>query len=183
MPLSWLAASSLWLVLAGQFALLSLLAIGGAISVAPEMHRVFVGELHLLSDAQFAQSIALAQAAPGPNVLFVAVLGFQMAGLGGAVASMVGILLPSTTLAMAATRWSRTREHLRGVQAFKAGLAPLTLGLTAATAWLLAPTASATPNWSGMALAAAVAILVWRTRVHLLVLLASGAALGALGWV
>ena len=74
-----------WFALFAHFLLLSLLAIGGAITVAPDMHRVLVDGLGLLTDAQFNASIAIAQAAPGPNVLFVAVMGYQAAGLAGAV--------------------------------------------------------------------------------------------------
>eukprot|EP01136_Pigoraptor_vietnamica_P012035 Opistho-1_new@3875 len=81
-----------------HFLMLSLLAIGGAITTAPEMHRWLVGEQHWLTDTQFSSSIAIAQAAPGPNVLFVAVLGWNVAGLNGALAAMAGIMLPSTTL-------------------------------------------------------------------------------------
>ncbi|HRK12254.1 MAG TPA: chromate transporter, partial [Thauera sp.] len=79
-----------------HFLTLSLLSIGGAMSTAPEMHRYFVTERGWLGDADFTTAVALAQAAPGPNVLFVPVLGFQAAGLPGAAAALVGILLPST---------------------------------------------------------------------------------------
>ena len=75
------------LTLFGHFSALSLLAVGGAISLAPEMHRLMVGQLHLLTDSQFNASIAIAQAAPGPNVLFVAVLGYQAVGWLGAAAT------------------------------------------------------------------------------------------------
>ncbi|HMS04436.1 MAG TPA: chromate transporter, partial [Burkholderiaceae bacterium] len=61
-----------WLTLFTHFLSLSLLAVGGAITTAPDMHRYLVGSQHWLSDAQFNASIAIAQAAPGPNVLFVA---------------------------------------------------------------------------------------------------------------
>lgn len=173
-------AASTGLILAGHFVLLSLLSIGGAITVAPEMHRLLVSELHLLTDAQFASSIALAQAAPGPNVLFVAVLGFHVMGWFGALAALLGIMLPSTMLTMVVARWGRAREDWRSVRAFKAGLAPLTLALVAATSWLLAPPLA---QWPGLVLATCCALLVWRTRVHLLWLLAAGAFLGAMGWV
>jgi hypothetical protein len=63
-----------------HFLVLSLLAIGGAITTAPDMHRYVVDEHHWISDAQFSASIAIAQAAPGPNVLFVAVIGWNVAG-------------------------------------------------------------------------------------------------------
>ena len=77
-----------WLNLFNHFAALSLLAVGGAITTAPDMHRYLVDETHWLSEAQFTSSIALAQAAPGPYVLFVAVIGWNVgmnagAGLGG----------------------------------------------------------------------------------------------------
>ena len=88
----------------GHFLLLSLLAVGGAITTAPDMHRYIVDEHGWITDAQFTTSIALAQAAPGPNVLFVAVLGWNVGGPLGALATMSGILLPSTALSLLATR-------------------------------------------------------------------------------
>ena len=97
-----------WLILLGHFLLLSLLSIGGAITVASDMHRVMVDQMGLITDAQFSASIAIAQASPGPNVLFVAVMGYQAGGIGGAVAILTAIMLPSTTLALVAARhwWS-----------------------------------------------------------------------------
>jgi chromate transporter len=173
-------SADLLLDLFGHFLLLSLLSIGGAITVAPDMHRWMVVEQQLLSDAQFTSSIAIAQAAPGPNVLFVAVLGYQTAGLTGAVVTLVGILLPSATLALLAARWGHARQHWPAVRAFKLGMAPITLALVAATGWLLtAPLI----EWRALLLTAAAALLVWRTRVHLLWLIVGGAVLGMLGWV
>ncbi|MCA3219938.1 MAG: chromate transporter [Burkholderiales bacterium] len=172
-----------WTVLAtlfGHFLLLSLLSIGGAITVVPDMHRLLVGDLRLLTDPQFTASIAIAQAAPGPNVLFVAVMGFQAAGWAGLAATLLGILLPSTTLALAAHRWGEARSDWRAIQAFRAGLAPIVIGLTFATGWILA---SEVPGRLHLALTAAAAALVWRTRVHLLWLIGAGALLGALGVV
>ena len=69
------------------------------------MHRYLVVEHGWITDAQFTASIAIAQAAPGPNVLFVAVLGWNVAGPLGMLATMAGILLPSTALTLFATRW------------------------------------------------------------------------------
>ena len=67
-----------------------------------------------------------AQAAPGPNVLFVAVMGYQAAGLLGAAATLTGIMLPSTVLALIASRWGHARAEWRAVRAFKTGMAPIT---------------------------------------------------------
>ena len=168
------------LALFGHFLLLSLLAIGGAITVAPDMHRVMVGEMGLLSDAQFNASIAIAQASPGPNVLFVAVMGYQAGGLPGAAATLAGIMLPSTTLALAAARWSHARRDWRAVRAFKAGMAPIVIALMFATGWILT---AGTAGWLHVALTIAAAALVWRTRLHLLVMIVVGAVVGGLGWV
>jgi chromate transporter len=175
-------ASSLELILTlfGHFFLLSLLAVGGAITVAPDMHRVLVNKLGLLNDAQFNASIAIAQASPGPNILFVAVMGYQAAGLAGATATLAGIMLPSTTVALAVARWGHARRDWRAVQAFRAGMAPIVIALMFSTGWILT---TQTAGWRHVLLTAAAALLVWRTRVHLLVLIAAGALVGALEWV
>jgi len=161
-----------------RFLMLSLLAIGGAITVVPDMHRILVGEMGLLTDAQFNASIAIAQGAPGPNVLFVAVMGYQAAGLWGAAATMAGIMLPSTTLALAAARWGQARQDWRAVRAFKAGMAPIVIALMFATSWILASQPS---GWQHILLTLAAAVLVWRTRLHLLWMIGAGGVIGALG--
>ncbi|HNK52903.1 MAG: chromate transporter [Rubrivivax sp.] len=189
-----------WLTLWLHFLSLSLLAVGGAITTAPDMHRYLVGSQHWLSDAQFNASIAIAQAAPGPNVLFVALVGWHVglnAGGGpaggwhaqglallGAAVAMLGILLPSGVLTYSATRWAHQRRELRAVRAFKAGLAPIVIALLMATGWLLS-TAHGQParDWPLWLLTAATTVLVWRTRLHLLWLIGAGALLGMLGWI
>ncbi|UCH47650.1 MAG: chromate transporter [Betaproteobacteria bacterium] len=173
-------SSADWLILFGHFLLLSLLSIGGAITVASDMHRVMVDQMGLISDAQFSASIAIAQASPGPNVLFVAVMGYQAAGIAGAVAILIAIMLPSTTLALIAARWGQERRHWLSVRAFKAGMAPLVVGLLMATGWILA---TSIEGWRHLVLTAVAALLVWKTRLHLLVLVGAGAVVGALGWI
>lgn len=170
----------LLLALGGHFLLLSLLAVGGAVAVAPEMHRWMVADASLLSDAQFSAAIAIAQAAPGPNLLFVPLLGYQVAGLAGAAVSLAGIMLPSATLALMAARWGAARSDWRAVRTFKAGMAPITLALVAATGALLA---APWGEWHALALTGAAALLVWRTRLPLLWMIGTGALLGMLGWV
>jgi len=189
-----------WLDLFGHFASLSLLAVGGAITTAPDMHRYLVTQQAWLSDAQFTSSIALSQAAPGPNVLFVALLGWNVGlNAGGGPAGglqawglallgvwvvMVATLLPSSVLSYTATRWAHRHRERRTVRAFKAGMAPVVIALLIATGWLLTAThdqpARDAPLWLLTALAT---LIVWRTRIHLLWLLGAGALLGALGWV
>ena len=168
-----------------HFLVLSLLAVGGAISTAPDMHRYLVTEQHWLTDAQFTSSIAIAQAAPGPNVLFVAVLGWNIAGPLGALATMTGCLLPSTVLSLWAGRWGAARSEMRAVRSFKAGLIPITLGLLLSTGWLLSlPYIGDTGNrWGAVALIALTVAVMMRTKLSPMWLVALGALVGALGWV
>ena len=198
MSLSLALTGSDWLDLFTHFISLSLLSVGGAITTAPDMHRYLVDQRQWLTEGQFTSSIALAQAAPGPNVLFVALMGWNIglnagggtggmawtyAALGMAIA-MVGILLPSTTLTFMAARWGHKNRELRAVRAFKQGMAPLVIALLIATSWILAAShGSDLKNWPMWLLTGISAVLVWRTKLHLLWLLGTGALLGWLGWV
>jgi chromate transporter len=164
-----------------HFMLLSLLAIGGAITTAPDMQRYIVGEHHWLTDGQFTASVALAQAAPGPNVLFVAVIGWNIGGLAGVLATLTGSLLPSTTLALSATRWGASRRDSIGVRAFTAGMAPLTIGLLLATGWVLTEPTRQHPAALGLVLVTVLVML--RTKASPLWLIALGAIVGGLGFV
>ncbi len=178
--MSSLGASDL-LGLFSHFLLLSLLAVGGAITTAPDMHRYLVIDQHWITDGQFTASVALAQAAPGPNVLFVAVLGWNVAGPLGATATLLGIMLPSTTLALWAARWGSKRRDTLGVRAFTAGLAPLTIGLLFATGWVL--TDPVRGHWELLALVALTVAVMLRSTVSPIWLVAVGMLAGALGWV
>jgi chromate transporter len=169
-----------WLGLFGQFLLMSLLSVGGAIATAPDMHRYIVNEHGWLTDAQFTSSVALGQATPGPNLLFVAVLGWNIAGALGAAVAMIGILLPSTTLALAVTRWGSQRREHRLVRAFHAGMAPLTLGLLLSTGWVL--TEPSRTNAGAIALVVVTVAVIWRTRLSPIWMVALGAIVGAFGW-
>ena len=170
-----------WLGLVLHFAMLSLLAIGGAIATVPDMQRMVVAEKGWLSDAEFSSSIALGQATPGPNLLFVAVIGFQLGGLTGVAATMLGTLLPSTLLALWVSRWSERHSDAPFFGAFKAALAPVSLGLLAATGWiLLAPVGL---NGGALALVAATLWLMLRTRLSPMWAIGGGAVFGVLGWV
>jgi chromate transporter len=181
-----------WLDLFAHFATLSLLSVGGAITTAPDMHRFLVDGRHWLTDPQFSASIAIAQAAPGPNVLFVALMGWNV-GLNagglplaafGLVVAMIGIMLPSTTLTYMAARWSQANRELRGVRAFKQGMAPIVVALLVATGWILATGSTyAARNWPLWLVTGVTALIVWRTRLHLLWLLGAGALLGWFGLV
>jgi chromate transporter len=189
-----------WLTLFLHFASLSILAVGGAITTASDMQRFLVVEHGWLTDAQFSSSIALAQAAPGPNILFVPLLGWNLGlnaagglavgwygvalGLTGAMTTMLGIMLPSTALTLLASRWGYRNRELRAVRAFKQGVAPIVIALLVATGWILAANHKADDHHLALwAISAVTTVVVWKTRIHLLWLLGTGALAGALGWI
>jgi chromate transporter len=161
------------------FLLLSLLATGGAITLAPEMHRYIVGEMAWLTDAQFTASIAIAQASPGPNLLFVTVMGWQAAGLWGALATTVGVLLPSAILVVMVNRLSNARADAIWTKAVKEGLAPVVIALMLATTWVLSEA------WVGQPRVLAVVLIAMGisalTRVAPVLVIAAGALVGGLG--
>ncbi|HVL55360.1 MAG TPA: chromate transporter [Burkholderiaceae bacterium] len=167
------------LSLFAHFALLSLLAVGGMIAMAPEMHRYLVDSRGWIDHLQFVDSIAIAQAAPGPNVLFVTLLGWQVAGFAGAFVATAGALLPSSTLTYFAQRGLSARRDWRSAKALRLGLSPIAIGFTLATGWVLA-TAIDT-NWRLAAMTVAAVVFMMATSWNPLWLLAAGAALGAFG--
>ena len=186
-PLHIMLSLADWISLFCHFMLLSLMSIGGAISTTAEMHRYLVEQHHWLTPAQFNDAIAIAQAAPGPNVLFVALMGWNvglnagstLAAVLGVVVTMTGIMLPSTTLTYLAAQWLQRNRERRGVRAFKQGMAPVVVGLLMSTGIILATANAHRANdWPLWALAAAAGVVIWRTRVHLLWLLGAGAVLG-----
>jgi chromate transporter len=183
-----------------HFISLSLLAVGGAITTAPDIHRYLVDDMHWLSDTQFTSSIALAQGAPGPNVMFIALMGWNVGlnaggglaagwpavslALWGVLITMVGIMIPSATLTFVATQWAHRNREMLAVKAFKSGMAPIVIALLIATGWLLTGNhENPARDWPLWALTAATTLLVWKTKTHLLWLLAAGALLGGFGLV
>lgn len=176
-----------WLTLFGHYLLLSLMSIGGAISTTSEMHRFLVEEHHWLTQSQFNDAIAIAQAAPGPNVLFVALMGWNVglnagsytAALLGVLVTMTGIMIPSTTLTYMAAQWGHRNRDLLAVRAFKQGMAPVVIALMVSAGIILGSAHhSLATDWPLWLLSVTAGAIIWRTRIHLLWLLAAGAALG-----
>ena len=126
------------LALFGYFALLSLFAVGGANAAIPEMHRIAVEVMHWMNDRQFADSFAIAQLSPGPNVIIVTLIGYHVAGFAGAAVATVAMCGPTCVLSFFAARtWDRFKDAPWRI-AVQAGLVPVSLGLIAASAFVLA---------------------------------------------
>ena len=160
---------------------LSLLAFGGGNAILPEMQRQVVDVHHWVTAREFASLFALAQAAPGPNMMVVALIGFRVAGVLGAVVATAAIAVPSSVLTLfVAGLWFRFRDA-PWRKALQAGLQPVTAALIMASAVLLVWTAAV--DISAALVLAVAAVLFLRTKLHPLLILGGAAALGAVGVV
>ena len=169
------------LTLAILFLQMSLLAFGGANTILPELQRQVVDVNHMMTAHTFASLFALAQAAPGPNMMVVSLIGWNVAGGAGAVASMVCIAGPSSVLTFFVSRaWDRFRDK-PWRKAVRKGLLPVTAGLLISSAALLIE--AATLDWSLGLLTAAVTLVLFTTKLHPMLILAGAAVLGAIGLV
>jgi len=164
-----------------QFFVLSLLSIGGANAVIPEIHLRAVETHHWMTDEDFAQLFALSQAAPGPNVLIVSLVGWKVAGVLGGVVALLAMCGPSSLLTYGvAHAWERWRDAPWRI-AVQRGLAPVTVGLILASGYIL--TRAADHSWSAYAITGATLLGSLTTRMHPLWMLGAAAVLGALGLV
>lgn len=164
-----------------EFALLSFVAFGGATALLPEMHRVVVENHHWLDDATFTHLYAIAQAAPGPNVLVVTLIGWEIAGLLGALAATVAMCLPMSVLIyLLIDRWE-SFSGKRWQKAVSLGVAPLAVGLVFSGATLIARSAGL--GWAAWLLVGVTVVANLRTKLHPLWFIGVGAALGLLGLI
>ncbi len=161
------------------FGQLSLVAFGGGNTILPEMHRQVVDVHHWMANADFAALYALAQAAPGPNMMVAPLIGWNVAGWAGMLVTTVALFGPSSVLTIVALRLWRRLENARWRQAVHAGLVPISVGLVAASAAVI--TTTVVHDGIFGAVTAITAGIALRSKVHPLWLLAAGAAIGWTG--
>ena len=160
------------------FGMLSMIAFGGIPSVTGEMQRLVVDVKGWATAPEFVQLFAVAQAAPGPNILIVSLLGWKAAGLAGAFTALVAACIPAGALAWwVAGLWERFKDSPWRVAIQKA-LAPLVVGLILAGGYVLA-TPGGTPDWRLWVIAASSAALTLATRLNPLLILAAAGVAGA----
>lgn len=160
-----------------HFLSLSVFATGGAISLASDMHRYVVDQHGYLTHTEFVNSIAMAQAAPGPNIMFVTVMGWQIAGVQGALATTLGLSVPALIFPFVVSRLGRKAQFERALQAMQRGLGPVAIGLMASTCFLLVREAPGV--WKGTVIIAATVALLALTRIPPVLLILTAGVLGA----
>jgi chromate transporter len=170
-----------WLQILILFGSLSLLSIGGGSSVLPEMHQRSVNDYRWLTDTQFADVFAISQAAPGPSILIVTLIGYKAAGIFGAFLATAAVIIPAGALVYLVSRfWEHAaRSPIR--TAIEKGFAPLTVGLVLATAYVLGR--STEHDWRSYLLTAICAGVFIFTKVNPLIVVATAGLAGFLGWL
>lgn len=159
-----------------SFGVLSLVAFGGMPAVMPEMQRLVVDVNAWATEKEFIQLFAIAQAAPGPNVLIVSLIGWKAAGLAGAIGALLAVCFPAAVLAWwVADLWERFKESAWRI-AIQRAIAPLVVGLTLAGGYVLCT--PSVPDWRLWAIAGATIAASLATRVNPLWFLAAGGAVG-----
>ena len=177
------AGNALWLLVT-HLAILSFAAVGGGvIMLAPDIHRYVVDVHHWISDDQFAAAYAIAQAAPGPNMLFVTLVGWQIAGWAGAIGATGAVIIPPALLTFVTTRVSSRRGGAVGRfgSAVRNGLAPLSVGLLLAGGWVLFD--SGHNGWREAIVTIVTLVVILRTKINPLWLIIIGALAGVAGLV
>jgi chromate transporter len=168
------------IALAVQFAILSLFAIGGAMAVVPEMHRQAVDVAHWTTERQFADLFAIGQAAPGPNII-VTLIGFKAAGIPGALTATLAMCGPTCVLTYYVSRTFDKYKDARWRIVVQAGLVPVSVGLFAAGAFVIARAADV--SIVAFAITFATAAIAYWTRFNPLWMFAAAGLLGYLGLV
>jgi chromate transporter len=161
------------------FGSLSLVSIGGGNTVIPDIHRAAVLNYHWLTDKQFAASFAIAQAAPGPGSLIVALVGWKAAGWPGAIAATSAMYAPACTLTFICSRlWLRFRNSPWLILIEK-GLAPISIGLILASGWIILQDINR--NWLTDIFTLITIWNVIKMRIHPILLMAIAAIAGIAG--
>jgi chromate transporter len=156
-------------------------AVGGPSAILPDFHRYIVEAHQLMTSAEFAELYTLAQAAPGPNFMYVTLVGWHLAGWAGAVTMTIPVLVPAATLSLLAGHMKERYLNAPIGRAIQRGLAPITIGLMCASATVLMRAVN--HDWRGYLLTLVTVVLVLRTPWSPLWLLAAGALAGVLGLV
>ncbi|MGR0305279.1 chromate transporter [Acinetobacter beijerinckii] len=158
------------------FTQLSVLAFGGGNAILPEMQHQVVTVHQWMTAEQFSSLFAMAQAAPGPNMMIVPLVGWHVAGPAGLLVTSLAKFGPSSLITIYALKfWQRFKAHPLRAR-FEKALKPITVGLVLVSAWLIADASA--QNALLVLIVILTATLGMFKKVHPLWVMALGAGLG-----
>jgi chromate transporter len=132
-----------------------------------------VSSHHWLTENQFVDAFAISRMAPGPGTLLVTLIGWQVAGVAGALVASFAIFAPTALLVYGLARvWARY-EGARWQAALATGLRPVAAGMILASGLVLIEALEG--GWLAQGIAIASTALLMLTKVNPIVLMAGGA--------
>jgi chromate transporter len=167
-----------------SFAKVGLFGFGGGPSMIPLIQVEVVEVRAWLTRAEFLDAFAFGNALPGPIATKLAgYVGYQVSGVGGATAGLLGISLPTIIAMIALASLYRRYQDSPAFEGFLRGVRPVVVALLAVVVWEFAPSALGRPpqwlmNWPLWLLALAGAVLTIRYKVHPAILIVVSGAFG-----
>ena len=176
---------SILLKMAMIFAATALVSVGGIASMIPEIHRQAVEVNGWMSNEDFASSFALSQIAPGPNILLMSLVGWKVAGLGGLVVATLATVVPTSLVALAASRMETRLSGAGWYKTLRKAAPPVVVGLILASGLVTGRVAIG--GIFGIALAVFVAVAINVAKINplipLTIAILAGIVAGRAGWM
>jgi len=156
------------------------LSFGGLAAVLSSLENSVVSQHHLVSGEDFSRTYSLAVAAPGPNAIFLSLLGYRVAGPTGACLACLAWALPTILLLYLVGR-TGSAQAPNWMKASRQALVPIVAGLLVAGALSTAHSfVMPTAQW-GLSLAGLL-LLVCKPKWNPIWMVASCAVIGAI-WI
>lgn len=173
--------SPIWMYSA-HLALLSFAALGGGIAMLmPELQRFLVIDHQWMTNEQFVTAFTIGLASPGPNFLYVVLIGWHLAGVKGALLATFAVMIPPSLVCYGVLRFGQSRVSPRLQKAMRDGLAPVSAGMMLAFGWVLC--SAVDTNWQAALVTLITVVVIMRTRLNPVLLVGAGALLGMAGLV
>ncbi|UFN50463.1 chromate efflux transporter [Roseomonas sp. OT10] len=144
------------------FLLLGLTSFGGPVAHLGYFHAAFVERRRWLSEAAYAELVALCQFLPGPASSQVGfALGLLRAGMPGALAAWAGFTLPSATILVLFAAWAGPLAQSQAGAGLLHGLKLAAVAIVAQAVWGMARSLCPDRARAGIALAALAMAAAW----------------------
>ncbi len=174
------------------FFYIGLFAIGGGLVAATFMQQTLVEQYQLISAEKFYSMLAISESTPGPiGINLATYIGMELYGPVGAIVVTLGEILPSLIVIMVIARFFSRFQDKPLVQAAFSGLRPATSGMVLIamvqvfTLSLLNSQAFSAGGgikdlfcWPAVALFEVCLVILFRTKLHPVVIIALGAVFG-----
>lgn len=119
----------LWLLFL-SFIQVGLFSVGGGYAAIPLIQNQIVNTHQLMSLAQFADLITIAEMTPGPiSINSATFVGTQLAGLPGAIICSIGCVIPSFIICLILAHFYYKYRNLNAIQVILASLRPAVVAL------------------------------------------------------